>query len=167
MHTADDSLLVYICIHTSDHMVVCTFEHEKRGSKTNKHITKGLSATGPGTQARGERVCCNVHHHHLLFLLFLLLFLLLLLRSSALEDSIKQYEQDLARKLYQSRQWAPAPGARPAQMSSAMQSHASRTPGSGSQSRCAQPLPCWLHVCIPTSQRSAPSCGLPGVGRKR
>ncbi|XP_061209878.1 protein scribble homolog isoform X32 [Neopsephotus bourkii] len=56
-------------------------------------------------------------------------------RSSAFEDSIKQYEQDLARKLYQSRQWAPAPGARPAQMSSAMQSHASRTPGSGSQSR--------------------------------
>ncbi|KAM6411018.1 protein scribble homolog isoform 7-T7 [Pluvialis apricaria] len=56
-------------------------------------------------------------------------------RSSALEDSIKQYEQDLARKLYQSRQWAPAPGARPAQMSSPMQSHASRTPGSGSQSR--------------------------------
>lgn len=111
-------------------------------------------------------VCCNVHHHHLLFLLFLLLFLLLLLRSSALEDSIKQYEQDLARKLYQSRQWAPAPGARPAQMSSAMQSHASRTPGSGSQSRCAQPLPCWLHVCVPTSQHSAPSCGLPGVGRK-
>ncbi|XP_017694033.1 PREDICTED: protein scribble homolog [Lepidothrix coronata] len=39
-------------------------------------------------------------------------------RSSALEDSIKQYEQDLARKLYQSRQWASAPGARPAQMSS-------------------------------------------------
>ncbi|KAM6275213.1 protein scribble homolog isoform 17-T17 [Spheniscus humboldti] len=56
-------------------------------------------------------------------------------RSSALEDSIKQYEQDLARKLYQSRQWAPAPGARPAQMSSPMQSHASRIPGSGSQSR--------------------------------
>ncbi|XP_075346450.1 protein scribble homolog isoform X30 [Mycteria americana] len=56
-------------------------------------------------------------------------------RSSALEDSIKQYEQDLARKLYQSRQWAPAPGARPAQMSSPMQSHASRNPGSGSQSR--------------------------------
>ncbi|XP_068252765.1 protein scribble homolog isoform X3 [Nyctibius grandis] len=56
-------------------------------------------------------------------------------RSSALEDSIKQYEQDLARKLYQSRQWAPAPGARPAQMSSAMQSEASRSPGSGSQSR--------------------------------
>ncbi|XP_061335096.1 protein scribble homolog isoform X10 [Pezoporus flaviventris] len=56
-------------------------------------------------------------------------------RSSAFEDSIKQYEQDLARKLYQSRQWAPAPGARPAQMSSAMQNHASRTPGSGSQSR--------------------------------
>ncbi|XP_074880330.1 protein scribble homolog isoform X31 [Buteo buteo] len=56
-------------------------------------------------------------------------------RSSALEDSIKQYEQDLARKLYQSRQWAPAPGARPAQMSSPMQSHASRFPGSGSQSR--------------------------------
>ncbi|KAM6283175.1 protein scribble homolog [Porphyrio hochstetteri] len=56
-------------------------------------------------------------------------------RSSALEDSIKQYEQDLARKLYQSRQWAPAPGARPAQMSSPMQSHASRVPGSGSQSR--------------------------------
>ncbi|XP_068017164.1 protein scribble homolog isoform X16 [Melanerpes formicivorus] len=51
-------------------------------------------------------------------------------RSSALEDSIKQYEQDLARKLYQSRQWAPAPGARPAQMSSPRQSH-----GSGSQSR--------------------------------
>ncbi|XP_074997002.1 protein scribble homolog isoform X9 [Calonectris borealis] len=56
-------------------------------------------------------------------------------RSSALEDSIKQYEQDLARKLYQSRQWAPAPGARPAQMASPRQSHASRTPGSGSQSR--------------------------------
>ncbi|XP_054670015.1 protein scribble homolog isoform X28 [Grus americana] len=56
-------------------------------------------------------------------------------RSSALEDSIKQYEQDLARKLYQSRQWAPAPGARPAQMSSPMQSHASRISGSGSQSR--------------------------------
>ncbi|XP_063183840.1 protein scribble homolog isoform X28 [Chroicocephalus ridibundus] len=56
-------------------------------------------------------------------------------RSSALEDSIKQYEQDLARKLYQSRQWAPAPGARPAQMSSPRQSHASRLPGSGSQSR--------------------------------
>ncbi|XP_075271490.1 protein scribble homolog isoform X23 [Opisthocomus hoazin] len=56
-------------------------------------------------------------------------------RSSALEDSIKQYEQDLARKLYQSRQWAPAPRARPAQMSSPMQSHASRIPGSGSQSR--------------------------------
>ncbi|XP_051467331.1 protein scribble homolog isoform X18 [Apus apus] len=56
-------------------------------------------------------------------------------RSSALEDSIKQYEQDLARKLYQSRQWAPAPGARPAQMSSPKQSHASRFPGSGSQSR--------------------------------
>ncbi|KAM6350241.1 protein scribble homolog isoform 11-T11 [Podargus strigoides] len=56
-------------------------------------------------------------------------------RSSALEDSIKQYEQDLARKLYQSRQWAPAPGARPAQMPSPVQSHASRTPGSGSQSR--------------------------------
>ncbi|XP_064010591.1 protein scribble homolog isoform X6 [Pogoniulus pusillus] len=51
-------------------------------------------------------------------------------RSSALEDSIKQYEQDLARKLYQSRQWAPTPGARPAQMSSPRQSH-----GSGSQSR--------------------------------
>ncbi|XP_040441323.1 protein scribble homolog isoform X12 [Falco naumanni] len=56
-------------------------------------------------------------------------------RSSALEDSIKQYEQDLARKLYQSRQRAPAPGARPAQMSSPMQSHASRIPGSGGQSR--------------------------------
>ncbi|XP_068524254.1 protein scribble homolog isoform X5 [Anas acuta] len=56
-------------------------------------------------------------------------------RSSTLEDSIKQYEQDLARKLYQSRQWAPAPGARPAQMSSPVQSHASRIPGSGSQSR--------------------------------
>ncbi|XP_074746024.1 protein scribble homolog isoform X3 [Strix uralensis] len=56
-------------------------------------------------------------------------------RSSALEDSIKQYEQDLARKLYQSRQWAPAPGARPAQMSSPVQSHASRLAGSGSQSR--------------------------------
>ncbi|XP_031975012.1 protein scribble homolog isoform X23 [Corvus moneduloides] len=56
-------------------------------------------------------------------------------RSSALEDSIKQYEQDLARKLYQSRQWAPAPGARPAQMSSPVQSHASRIPGSGGQSR--------------------------------
>ncbi|KAM6086852.1 protein scribble homolog isoform 5-T5 [Chlamydotis macqueenii] len=56
-------------------------------------------------------------------------------RSSALEDSIKQYERDLARKLYQSRQWAPAPGARPAQMSSPVQSHASRVPGSGSQSR--------------------------------
>ncbi|XP_058688319.1 protein scribble homolog isoform X37 [Poecile atricapillus] len=52
-------------------------------------------------------------------------------RSSALEDSIKQYEQDLARKLYQSRQWAPAPGAR----SSPVQSHASRIPGSGGQSR--------------------------------
>ncbi|XP_064531711.1 protein scribble homolog isoform X9 [Pseudopipra pipra] len=56
-------------------------------------------------------------------------------RSSALEDSIKQYEQDLARKLYQSRQWASAPGARPAQMSSPVQSHASRIPGSGGQSR--------------------------------
>ncbi|XP_072183791.1 protein scribble homolog isoform X6 [Excalfactoria chinensis] len=56
-------------------------------------------------------------------------------RSSTLEDSIKQYEQDLARKLYQSRQWAPAPGARPAQMPSPVQSHASRTPGSGNQSR--------------------------------
>ncbi|XP_068789794.1 protein scribble homolog isoform X6 [Struthio camelus] len=56
-------------------------------------------------------------------------------RSSALEDSIKQYEQDLARKLYQSRQWAPAPGARPAQMPSPMQSYVSRIPGSGSQSR--------------------------------
>ncbi|XP_039404773.1 protein scribble homolog isoform X18 [Corvus cornix cornix] len=56
-------------------------------------------------------------------------------RSSALEDSIKQYEQDLARKLYQSRQWAPATGARPAQMSSPVQSHASRIPGSGGQSR--------------------------------
>ncbi|XP_066056587.1 protein scribble homolog isoform X5 [Chamaea fasciata] len=56
-------------------------------------------------------------------------------RSSALEDSIKQYEQDLARKLYQSRQRAPAPGARPAQMSSPVQSHASRIPGSGGQSR--------------------------------
>ncbi|XP_033368417.1 protein scribble homolog isoform X25 [Parus major] len=52
-------------------------------------------------------------------------------RSSALEDSIKQYEQDLARKLYQSRQWAPAPGA----SSSPVQSHASRIPGSGGQSR--------------------------------
>ncbi|KAM7069791.1 protein scribble homolog isoform 2-T2 [Acridotheres tristis] len=52
-------------------------------------------------------------------------------RSSALEDSIKQYEQDLARKLYQSRQWAPAPGAR----ASPVQSHASRIPGSGGQSR--------------------------------
>ncbi|XP_032942734.1 protein scribble homolog isoform X3 [Catharus ustulatus] len=52
-------------------------------------------------------------------------------RSSALEDSIKQYEQDLARKLYQSRQWAPAPGAR----ASPVQSHASRMPGSGGQSR--------------------------------
>ncbi|XP_077665691.1 protein scribble homolog isoform X7 [Eretmochelys imbricata] len=56
-------------------------------------------------------------------------------RSSTLEDSIKQYEQDLARKLYQSRQRAPAPGARPAQVSSPVQSHVSRTPGSGSQSR--------------------------------
>ncbi|XP_039377926.1 protein scribble homolog isoform X10 [Mauremys reevesii] len=56
-------------------------------------------------------------------------------RSSTLEDSIKQYEQDLARKLYQSRQRAPAPGARPAQVSSPGQSHVSRTPGSGSQSR--------------------------------
>nr|XP_025043340.1 LOW QUALITY PROTEIN: protein scribble homolog [Pelodiscus sinensis] len=56
-------------------------------------------------------------------------------RSSTLEDSIKQYEQELARKLYQSRQWAPAPGARPAQVSSPVQSHGSRTPGSGSQSR--------------------------------
>ncbi|XP_040521992.1 protein scribble homolog isoform X38 [Gallus gallus] len=56
-------------------------------------------------------------------------------RSSTLEDSIKQYEQDLARKLYQSRQWAPAPGARPAQLPSPVQSHASRTPGSGNQSR--------------------------------
>ncbi|XP_010209577.1 PREDICTED: protein scribble homolog, partial [Tinamus guttatus] len=56
-------------------------------------------------------------------------------RSSALEDSIKQYEQDLARKLYQSRQWAAAPGARPAQMPSPRQSHVSRTLGSGSQSR--------------------------------
>jgi len=90
-------------------------------------------------------VRCDVHHHHFLFLFFLL-FLLLLLRSSALEDSIKQYEQDLARKLYQSRQWAPAPRARPAQMSSPMQSHASRIPGSGSQSRCAQPPPCQLHA---------------------
>ncbi|XP_043363098.1 protein scribble homolog isoform X1 [Dermochelys coriacea] len=56
-------------------------------------------------------------------------------RPSTLEDSIKQYEQDLARKLYQSRQRAPAPGARPAQVSSPVQSHVSRTPGSGSQSR--------------------------------
>ncbi|XP_067416294.1 protein scribble homolog isoform X4 [Emydura macquarii macquarii] len=56
-------------------------------------------------------------------------------RSSTLEDSIKQYEQDLARKLYQSRQRAPAPGARPAQISSPVQSHVSRTPGSGSQFR--------------------------------
>ncbi|KAM6318487.1 protein scribble homolog [Aegotheles albertisi] len=56
-------------------------------------------------------------------------------RSSALEDSIKQYEQDLARKLYQSRQWAPAPGARPAQMSSPEQSRSSGTVGSGGQSR--------------------------------
>ncbi|XP_019409348.1 PREDICTED: protein scribble homolog isoform X2 [Crocodylus porosus] len=56
-------------------------------------------------------------------------------RSSALEDSIKQYEQDLARKLYQSRQWVPAPGARPAQVLSPVQSHATRTLGSGSQSR--------------------------------
>ncbi|XP_053913051.1 protein scribble homolog isoform X13 [Cuculus canorus] len=55
-------------------------------------------------------------------------------RSSALEDSIKQYEQDLARKLYQSRQRAPASAARPAQMSSPVQSRSSRTPGSGSQS---------------------------------
>lgn len=96
-------------------------------------------------------VRCNVHHHHLLFLFllplfFFLLLLFLLFRSSTLEDSIKQYEQDLARKLYQSRQWAPAPGARPAQMSSPVQSHASRIPGSGSQSRCAQPQPCWLHA---------------------
>ncbi|XP_041570103.2 protein scribble homolog isoform X18 [Taeniopygia guttata] len=56
-------------------------------------------------------------------------------RSSALEDSVKQYEQDLARRLYQSRQWAPAPGARPAHMASPVQSHASRIPGSGGQSR--------------------------------
>ncbi|XP_071659803.1 protein scribble homolog isoform X17 [Patagioenas fasciata] len=56
-------------------------------------------------------------------------------RSSALEDSIKQYEQDLARKLYQSRQRAPARGARPAQMSSPEQSRASSAPGSGTQSR--------------------------------
>ncbi|XP_064910900.1 protein scribble homolog isoform X18 [Columba livia] len=56
-------------------------------------------------------------------------------RSSALEDSIKQYEQDLARKLYQSQQRARARGARPAQMSSPEQSRASRAPGSGSQSR--------------------------------
>ncbi|XP_074842495.1 protein scribble homolog isoform X19 [Carettochelys insculpta] len=56
-------------------------------------------------------------------------------RSFTLEDSIKQYEQDLARKLYQSRQWAPAPGARPAQVSSSVQSHGSRIPGSGNQSR--------------------------------
>ncbi|XP_063253142.1 protein scribble homolog isoform X12 [Prinia subflava] len=56
-------------------------------------------------------------------------------RSSALEDSIKQYEQDLARRLYQSRQRAPAPGARPAQMCGPVQSHASRMPGSGGQSR--------------------------------
>lgn len=84
--------------------------------------------------------CYDVHHH------YLLLVLLLLFRSSTLEDSIKQYEQDLARKLYQSRQRAPAPGARPAQVSSPVQSHVSRTPGSGSQSRCAQPLPLQLHV---------------------
>ncbi|XP_071594720.1 protein scribble homolog isoform X17 [Heliangelus exortis] len=57
-------------------------------------------------------------------------------RSSALEDSIKQYEQDLARKLYQSRQWGAAPGARPAQMSGPRQSHgASRLLGSGNHSR--------------------------------
>ncbi|XP_064263224.1 protein scribble homolog isoform X11 [Passer domesticus] len=56
-------------------------------------------------------------------------------RSSALEDSVKQYEQDLARRLYQSRQRAAAPGARPAQMASPVQSHASRVPGSGGQSR--------------------------------
>ncbi|KAM6445962.1 protein scribble homolog isoform 3-T3 [Rhynochetos jubatus] len=56
-------------------------------------------------------------------------------RSSALEDSIKQYEQDLARKLYQSRQRAPAPGARPAPVGSPGPSRASRPPGSGSQSR--------------------------------
>ncbi|XP_059579561.1 protein scribble homolog isoform X3 [Alligator mississippiensis] len=55
-------------------------------------------------------------------------------RSSALEDSIKQYEQDLARKLYQSRQRVPAPGARPAQVLSPVQSHATRTLGPGSQS---------------------------------
>ncbi|XP_077046334.1 protein scribble homolog isoform X9 [Agelaius phoeniceus] len=43
-------------------------------------------------------------------------------RCSALEDSVKQYEQDLARRLYQSRQRAAAPG----------QSHPSRaTPGAG------------------------------------
>ncbi|PKU40155.1 hypothetical protein llap_9545 [Limosa lapponica baueri] len=56
-------------------------------------------------------------------------------RSSALEDSIKQYEQDLARRLYQSRQRAPAPGAGPAPMPSPKQSHASAPPGSGSHSR--------------------------------
>ncbi|XP_069738176.1 protein scribble homolog isoform X17 [Phaenicophaeus curvirostris] len=56
-------------------------------------------------------------------------------RSSALEDSVKQYEQDLARKLYQSRQWAAAAAARPAQMSSPVQSRSSRLPGAGSQSR--------------------------------
>ncbi|OWK51386.1 Protein scribble [Lonchura striata] len=56
-------------------------------------------------------------------------------RSSALEDSVKQYEQDLARRLYQSRQWASAPGARPAHMASPVQSHTSRIPGSGGQSR--------------------------------
>ncbi|XP_037982365.1 protein scribble homolog isoform X19 [Motacilla alba alba] len=56
-------------------------------------------------------------------------------RCSALEDSVKQYEQDLARRLYQSRQWAPAPGARPAHLASPVQSHTSRIPGSGGQSR--------------------------------
>lgn len=108
-------------------------------------------------------VCCNIHHHHLflflLLLLLLFLLLLLLLRSSALEDSIKQYEQDLARKLYQSRQWAPAPGARPAQMSSPVQSHASRIPGSGGQSRCAQPPP---HSCMLLSVSLGPSWRLLG-----
>ncbi|XP_029448135.1 protein scribble homolog isoform X12 [Rhinatrema bivittatum] len=41
--------------------------------------------------------------------------------ASALEDSIKQYEQDLARKLYQSRQRGPVQGARPGQVPSTVQ----------------------------------------------
>ncbi|XP_063031876.1 protein scribble homolog isoform X19 [Melospiza melodia melodia] len=62
-------------------------------------------------------------------------------RCSTLEDSVKQYEQDLARRLYQSRQRAAAAAA-------PGQSQPSRaTPGAGGgQSRCAQ-----LHapVCVP------------------